>query len=43
MDQATSVVLEALRALEVPHDADSARVLALDPIEEFQRDFPGPE
>jgi len=42
MAQATSVVLGALRALEVPHDADSAHVLALDPIEEFHRDFPGP-
>ncbi len=43
MHRATSAVLGALRALEVPHDADSAHVLALDPIEEFQRDFPAPE
>jgi hypothetical protein len=43
MDQAMNVVLATLRALEIPHDADSACILALDPIKEFERDFPAPE
>ncbi len=43
MDQALTVVLAALRALESPHDADSACILAADPMAEFERDFPAPE
>lgn len=33
----------AFRALEIPHDPNSACVLAVDPMEAFERDFPAPE
>jgi hypothetical protein len=42
-EQAKGLVLAALRTAEIAHDADSAAVLAVDPMAEFERDFPAPE
>jgi hypothetical protein len=42
-EQAKGLVLAALHAAAIPHHPDSAVVLALDPMAEFERDFPAPE
>jgi hypothetical protein len=41
--QVTHLVLRAMRVCKISHDPESAVVLALDPMNEFERDFPAPE
>ncbi len=43
MDQALMIVLAALHTLQIPHDPDSAALLAVGPMAEIERDFPTPE
>ncbi len=42
-EEAQRLVLRAFEIVGIAHDPGTIRVLALDPIEEFQRDLPGPE
>ncbi len=43
LKEAQRVVLRALQTIGIPHEPSTIRFLALDPMADFQRDFPGPK
>ncbi len=43
LKEAQRVVLRALGTVGIPHEPSTIRFLALDPMADFERDFPGPE